>query len=161
MFAGIVAAINYVSRVLLTMGRHERLPAILGATGRRTGTPVAAIAVLAAIWLVAAVVIAVGQITPLSVIDDLAQLIGLGMLVAYLLACAAGPVFLRRRGELQRRNVVEAVVAMAAILGVLEESIRTTTTAPGVYYPFVIAGFLVVMVLLARPRSQARQSSPP
>lgn len=104
-----LACASALVRLVFTMAREGVLPAFLGATSRRFGTPhQATLVTVAVIALLAALTLAI----PGSVLGAVAHRAStLGFVVAYLLVCLAGPVFLVRLREF---TLAEALPAFAA-----------------------------------------------
>ncbi|MFT4212990.1 MAG: APC family permease, partial [Microbacterium sp.] len=94
-----IGSTTALSRVLFAMGRDGVLPAALGRTHRRWGTPVGALAVaLPVVTAVPLLLIAFG-VDVRAAMHLTISLGGAGYIVAYVLVCVAAPVFLRRIGE--------------------------------------------------------------
>ncbi|GLZ05646.1 amino acid permease [Actinomadura sp. NBRC 104412] len=119
LFACAMASGNAVTRVLFTMGREGMLPAVLSRTHPRRRTPHAAayamtpfaIALPGALW-------AMG-LPPGPLSGALSALTVLAFLAAYLLVCAAAPLFLHRIGEHVPATTGTAVLAACASAAVL------------------------------------------
>ncbi|QNG38949.1 APC family permease [Geodermatophilaceae bacterium NBWT11] len=118
-FACVTGSTNALSRVLFSMSREGVLPAPLGRTHRRFDTPAVALAVVLPVLVgVPAVALASGA-RPRDVLAASLTVSALGYVVAYALAAAAVPLFLRRIGELTRPVLVGAATATALSTGVL------------------------------------------
>ena len=118
-FACATTVASALARLLLSMGREGILPRRLGVTHPRFRTPhVAILTTVPAAALVAAALVASG-VPPTKLFTTLLNVAGFGYLIAYLMVCAAAPVFLHRIGELTRGAVTAAAIAAAALLGAL------------------------------------------
>ncbi|SFP59721.1 amino acid/polyamine/organocation transporter, APC superfamily (TC 2.A.3) [Geodermatophilus dictyosporus] len=118
-FACVTGSTNALGRVLFSMAREEVLPRTLGQTHRRFETPHRALAlVLPAVVGVPVVALALGA-GPLEVLVGALTVSASGYVVAYVLACLAVPLFLRRIGELTPLPLAGGLVAGAAGLAVL------------------------------------------
>lgn len=99
-FACVTGSTNALGRVLFSMAREGVLPAALGRTHPRFETPHRALVmVLPAVVGVPVVVLATG-VGPRAVLTGALTVSAFGYVLAYVLACAAMPLFLRRIGEL-------------------------------------------------------------
>ncbi len=118
-FACVTGSVNALARVLFSMSREGVLPAALGRTHPRFATPSVALAlVLPVVVAVPAVALALGA-RARDVLAGSLTLSALGYVLAYVLAAAAMPLFLRRIGELTRPTLVGGVVAAVASAAVL------------------------------------------
>jgi len=136
-----LATVTALVRVLFSLSRDGLAPAAWGRTHRRYRTPhvALAVAVPAAVGALA-VPVAVGvPIGPVLVV--LLTMATCGFLVAYLLVCAAAPVFLHRIDELTRIAVVAAAVIVPVLLFVLVAFVVVTPL------PSVLLGGLTVLGL--------------
>ena len=145
-FACVTGSTNALGRVLFSMAREEVLPRTLGRTHRRFDTPHRALAVvLPAVVGVPVVALVLGA-APLSVLVGSLTVSAFGYLAAYVLACLAMPLFLRRIGELTLLPLVGGLLAggvglaglLAAMAGAARWDGEATTAvflaalAPGV-----------------------------
>ncbi|GHE14624.1 APC family permease [Klenkia taihuensis] len=118
-FACVTGSVNALARVLFSMSREGVLPAALGRTHPRFATPSVALAfVLPVVVAVPAVALA-GGARARDVLAGSLTLSALGYVLAYVLAAAAMPLFLRRIGELTRPALVGGAVAAALSAAVL------------------------------------------
>lgn len=116
-FACVTGSTNALGRVLFSMAREGVLPASLGRTHARFETPHRALAVaLPAVVGVPVVALAAGA-GPRAVLTGSLTVSAFGYVLAYVLACLAMPLFLRRIGELTPSAAVAGM--LAATTGVL------------------------------------------
>jgi amino acid transporter len=117
-FAAVTGATNALGRVLFSMAREGVLPAGLGRTHPRFETPHRALAlVLPGVVGVPVIALAAGA-GPRPVLTGLLTVSAFGYIVAYVLACLAMPLFLRRIGELTALPAVSGVLAgLVGLLG--------------------------------------------
>lgn len=114
-----IASTTALSRVLFTMGREGVVPAALGRTHRRFGTPIGAIAVsVPVITLVPLIAVAAGA-DLWGAMQATIAIAAAGYIVAYVLVCVAAPFFLRRIGELTIGAAATAGVSALALAGAL------------------------------------------
>lgn len=118
-FACTLACATALARVLLTMGREDVLPAWLGHAHLRFRTPVhAVLAAMPVVTVVPATLILLGLGTG-EAMNKLLGTAATAYVTAYLLACCAAPVFLRRIGELTLRPALAAGLTSVALAGAL------------------------------------------
>ena len=116
-FACVTGSTNALGRVLFTMAREGVLPAALGRTHPRFETPHHALTlVLPAVVGVPVVALLTGA-GPRAVLTGALTVSAFGYVLAYVLACLAMPLFLRRIGELTPLPAVAG--SLAAVAGVL------------------------------------------
>jgi amino acid transporter len=118
-FACVTGSTNALARVLFSMGREGVLPAALGRTHDRFGTPWFALAFGTPVVVGVPFVALVAGAAPRSVLTGTLTVSAFGYVLAYVLVCLAAPLFLRRIGELTRGPLVGGLVAAALWLLVL------------------------------------------
>ncbi|KQP55672.1 APC family permease [Agreia sp. Leaf283] len=144
-FACAVSSTTALVRVVFAMGREGLLPSTFGRTHRRFSTPIVAICVtLPILTLVPVLVIAVGNDAWQAMSFFIVGAAG-GYIAAYILVCAAVPVFLGRIGEATVWPVVRASVAAVALAIVLTVYLVAELATP--QWPGVV--IVVAIVLLA------------
>lgn len=110
-----IASVTALVRVLFSMGREGVLPSRFGRTHRRFHTPhVAILVAMPMVTVVPIVAIAVGS-GVWAAMQVLIVVAAAGYITAYILVCAAAPVFLRRIGEATAWPVVRALAAGALL----------------------------------------------
>lgn len=140
--ACVLATTTALVRVLFSLSRDGLAPAALGRTHHRFRTPHVALAVAAPV-VVAALAAPVAAGAPVgAVLVVLLTMATCGFLVAYLLVCAAAPVFLRRIGELTPAAVAAAAVIVPVLLFVL---VAFVVVSP---LPSALLGGLAVLALV-------------
>jgi amino acid transporter len=140
-FACVTGSVNALARVLFSMSREGVLPAALGRTHPRFATPSVALAfVLPVVVAVPAVALAAGA-RARDVLAGSLTLSALGYVLAYVLAAAAMPLFLRRIGELTRPALVGGAVAATLSAAVLVVAVAGASWSG--------SGAVVVVFLLA------------
>ncbi|MRX44529.1 APC family permease [Agromyces kandeliae] len=153
LFACLIASATAMTRVLFALSREGLLPRALGRTRRRSGTPVAAVALtMLLVTAVPAVSVLLGaQIWP--TMQWLLLGAATGYLVAYFLACVAAPVFLWRIGESGWRSTLVAAAGAIAVVVILVAYLAVEWTGARAVAAWVIVGVLGVTVLLAAWRA--------
>ena len=116
-FACVTGSTNALGRVLFSMAREGVLPAALGRTHPRFETPHRALAIVLPAVVGVPVVALVAGAGPRAVLTGALTVSAFGYVLAYVLACLAMPLFLRRIGELT--PVAATVGLLAAGSGVL------------------------------------------
>lgn len=140
-------------RVLFALSRDGVLPAVVGRTHARFGTPAAAVAW--ALPLITAVPVGVA-VTGIDTRDAMHVTIGVGAagyIVAYILVCVAAPVFLRRIGESTVGATIIAGVSALALAAALVSFFVDDLAAGGTVVAVVAALIVVsggVIVVLRR-----------
>ncbi|WP_433504754.1 APC family permease [Pseudonocardia halophobica] len=151
-----LATATALARVLFSLSRDGVAPQAFGRTHRRFRTP--HLAVLASVPVttgVPVVLLAVGVPLP-TVLVTVLTLAACGFLLAYLLVCAAAPVFLHRIGELTWPAVAVSAVIVPILLVVLVAFVVTRPLSGLLLAGLAVlgaAGYLVVR--LKRPAALA------
>lgn len=114
-----IGSTTALSRVLFTMARDGALPAGLGRTHRRFGTPIGAIACAVPVVIAAPLGLLLSGIALPTAMHLTLVVGGFGYIVSYALVCVAAPVFLRRIGELTGRVAVVAIACAVALVGTI------------------------------------------
>ncbi len=155
-FAGGLAASTALVRVLFSLARDDVVPAPLGRTHPTHRTPHVSVAVaVPVVTAVPAVMLAAGM-RPATALMALVTLAACGFLLAYVLVCAAAPVFLRRIGELTWPAVAVSAVLVPILLAVLVVFVAGSPWAAYVLVPLLLAGAAGYLVLrLRRPAALA------
>ncbi|RFU22476.1 APC family permease [Geodermatophilus marinus] len=117
--ACVTGSTNALGRVLFSMGREGVLPARLGRTHDRFETPHVALAVVLPAVVGVPVVALLAGGGPRAVLTASLTVSAFGYVVAYVLACLAMPLFLRRIGELTAPAAAGGLVAGGGGLVVL------------------------------------------
>src|SRR6266545_956659 len=81
---------------------------------------------------------------PLTTFGDAGTLAAFGFLLAYFLISIAAPAYLRRRGELTRKNIVVFVLAMLCLLVPTVGSFYPLPVAPIRYFPYYFFAYMLV-----------------
>ncbi len=151
----VTAAVNGAARALLMMGRTGLMPATFGITHPTHETPARALTAIALI--VAAIsggAIALGR-APDDAFSDCATLCSYAFVLVYGAVAIGASVYLRRLGELRRRNVAISAIAVAFLFVPAIGSVYPAPPWPANLYPiaFVIYAAIGVVLLWRRPQS--------
>jgi len=143
-FACALGCLTVAARVLFSMAREGEFWPSFGRAHVRVATPHRAIALIS----LASVVIPLGLLACGEDIGTgfnlLVQLGSIGIVGGYLFSAVALPLYLRRRGELRRRDLAVATIASALLIVVLILSVYPTPPRPYSYviYVFVASVFV-------------------
>jgi amino acid transporter len=137
-----LSCINAGSRILYPMARHGVFPHRIGDSHDRNRTPHVAITVFAiAVFVIPTVM--QHFTSPLTTFGDAGTLAAFGFLLAYFLISIAAPVYLRRRGELTRKNIVVFVLSMLCLLVPTVGSFYPLPSAPIRYFPYYFLAYML------------------
>ena len=148
--AGGLAATTALVRVLFSLARDRVAPAALGRTHRVHRTPHVAVAVAVPVLTVVPVALLAAAVPPTTVLMVLLTLATCGFLLAYVLVCAAAPVFLRRIGELTWPAVVVSAVLVPILLAVLVVFVAGSPWAAPVLFGLLLVGTVGYLLLRVR-----------
>jgi amino acid transporter len=156
-FACVTGSTNALARVLFSMGREGVLPAALGRTHRRFGTPWFALLLGLPVVVGAPFVALMYGVGARTVLTGTLTVSAFGYVLAYVLVCLAAPLFLRRIGELTRGLFVGGFAAAGLWSLVLVVAVVGVSWPGGRWPSAVYLGTLVPFALwlgwlrLARP----------
>jgi amino acid transporter len=138
-----LSCINAGARILYPMARHGIFPHRIGDSHDRNRTPHVAITVFTiAVFVIPTVM--QHFTNPLTTFGDAGTLAAFGFLLAYFLISIAAPAYLRRRGELTRKNIVVFVLAMLCLLVPTVGSFYPLPVAPIRYFPYYFFAYMLV-----------------
>jgi len=141
-FSLTLSCLNAGSRIVYPMARHTIFPRHLGRAHRENQTPHVAITVFITVMVAIPMVLEI-YTNPLTTFGDAGTLAAFGFLTAYFLISFAAPVFLRKRGELQARNVVVTVLAAVFLLVPTIGSFYPVPPFPVNVFPYIFLGYMV------------------
>lgn len=158
----LIAATNSQARLIFNSGREGLLPAVTGRVSAKHRTPVVAFV----IFLVVALGLVYGfgwNLDPVVYFGDAATLGAIPVIVVYLVANLALPVYYRRvhPGEFSAlRHLILPLLGVAAIAFPLYELVKPGQSAPFDRFPWVtlaiiVAGLIYALVLNAMDHSLA------
>ncbi len=161
-FACALGSLTVAARVLFSMARDGQFFEGFGAVHPHNATPARAIGLIGIISMVLPVtVLATGRGVNFG-ITFISQLGSIGLIGAYLAVMLALPLFLRRRGLLEARDLVISGFAGAMLLLVLVLSIYPIQPPPYVYVVYVFAvcalSGMSLSAYLMGQRDRARES---
>ena len=136
-----LSCLNAGARIIYPMARHGIFSGHLGRAHATNRTP--HIAVTLYIGIIFGVPAFLTIFTnPLTAFGDAGTLAAFGFLVAYYLVTLAAPVYLKKLGELTRRHVVVAVVAVLCLIVPTVGSFYPLPPYPVVLFPYIFMGWM-------------------
>jgi len=155
----VTAAVNGAARALLMMGRTGLMPAAFGVTHPRYETPARAlIAIALIVAAISGAALALGR-APVDAFGDCATLCSYGFVIVYGAVAVGASVYLRRLGELRRRNVAISAIAVVFLIIPAIGSVYPVPAWPVNVYPYAFAVYLAIGIALLWRRPQAFTSS--
>jgi amino acid transporter len=138
-----LSCLNAGARIMYPMARHGIFSGHLGRSHATNRTPHVAVTVyIAMIFALPAFLMIFTN--PLTAFGDAGTLAAFGFLVAYYLITLAAPMYLKKIGELQRRHVVLAGVAVLALLVPTIGSFYPRPAWPVDLFPFIFMAYMAV-----------------
>jgi amino acid transporter len=138
-----LSCLNAGARIMYPMARHGIFSGHLGRSHATNRTPHVAVTVyIAMIFALPAFLMIFTN--PLTAFGDAGTLAAFGFLVAYYLITLAAPMYLKRIGELQRKHVVLAGVAVLALLVPTIGSFYPRPAWPVDLFPFIFMAYMAV-----------------
>jgi amino acid transporter len=142
-----IASLTALARVVFTLGREGVLPVRMGRVDPQRKTPFTALGIAVLLTVAVPLGLVLGGFTPWQALQCLIVVAAAGYIVAYVMASASLPVFLRRIGEATWR--ADALAAIAAVgLAVLLVS-YLVVTAPSQPLAVLLVGALALAAGLA------------
>jgi amino acid transporter len=124
------------------MARHGVFPQQVGNSHDRNRTPHVAITV----FTIAAFAIPTAMqhyTNPLTTFGDAGTLAAFGFLLAYFMISIAAPVYLRKLGQLTRRDIAVCVAAIVCLLVPTVGSFYPVPAAPVSYFPYYFLAYML------------------
>ncbi|WP_344792540.1 APC family permease [Gryllotalpicola daejeonensis] len=156
-----IASLTALSRAVFTLGREGVLPRAVGRVEPLRKTPYRALALVVPVTVAVPLALHLAGWSPWQSLEFLIVVSAAGYLLAYVLATAALPAFLRRIGEASRRTDLVACVAAVGLTAVLVTYLAVSTASEPVAVAVVgglavLAALAYVYLRLARSRALAR-----
>jgi amino acid transporter len=147
MFACVLACNTAAARVLMRMAHSRLLPAALGSTSRRHGTPGAAVVLSGALMFVATLVMALRGVEGFRMYDLMGSLSVFGFLTAYALVAIALPFARRALGQYSHVVTAVSILTVGVIVLITVFDLRSTSDLvhariPYLYMAYIAAGLL-------------------
>ncbi|MGO8934416.1 MAG: APC family permease [Terracidiphilus sp.] len=144
MFACVLACATAAARVLLRMAHDGLLPAALGRTNARHGTPGAAVALSIALMFAATVAMAIHGDTGSTMYDLLGSLSVFGFLTAYALVALALPFARRALGQHSHVLAVVSILTVAVIIVIAIFDLNSAEDVVHARIPYLYLGYITV-----------------
>jgi len=138
-----LSCLNAGARIIFPMARHQIFPAAAGKAHPTHQTPYVALTAFIVVMFVVPSALQIWT-NPLTTFNDAGTLAAFGFLTAYFLITIAAPVYLKKRGELQLRNIVIAAVGFVCLLVPLVGSFYPAPPWPVWTYPYIFLGYMIV-----------------
>jgi amino acid transporter len=138
-----LSCLNAGSRIIYPMARHGIFSGHLGRAHATNRTPhVAITAYIATVFLIPTFLAIFTN--PLTAFGDAGTLASFGFLLAYFLITVAAPAYLRKRGELQRRHLVMAGIALVCLMVPTIGSFYPLPPYPVRLFPYIFLGWMLL-----------------
>lgn len=137
-----VACTTASGRILMTMGRHNILPASLAQTHEKNETPHNATTVVSIVTFAIPAVLVLTGAGLLDIFGYLGTIATLGFLLSYAMIVISVPVFLHRRKELKAKNIIISAASMIILLIPIIGSVYPLPAYPYSLFPFIFLGWI-------------------
>src|SRR5580693_3948064 len=138
-----LSCLNAGARIMYPMARHGIFSGHLGRAHATNRTPHVAVTVyIAMIFALPAFLMVFTN--PLTAFGDAGTLAAFGFLVAYYLITIAAPMYLKKIGELERKHIVIASVAVLALLVPTIGSFYPRPAWPVDLFPFIFIAYMAI-----------------
>jgi amino acid transporter len=138
-----LSCLNSGARIMFPMARHGIFSGHLGRAHATNRTPHVAVTVyIGMIFALPAFLMIFTN--PLTAFGDAGTLAAFGFLVAYYLITVAAPVYLKKIGELTRRNVVLACIAVLCLMVPTVGSFYPMPPWPVNLFPYIYLAWMAV-----------------
>jgi len=142
-FSCFLACITAAARVVFLMGRHGALHSVLGEAHEKNQTPHRAVLLSSIAALLPPAVLAFRGLNPFDIYGLIGTVATFGFVTAYILVCAAAPLYLRSRGRLTPQAVGISGLAIFAMGAALLGSLYPVPDVPYSYLPYIYAALLL------------------
>ncbi|HEY5316545.1 MAG TPA: APC family permease [Solirubrobacteraceae bacterium] len=139
-----LSCLNAGARIVFPLAGHGFLPKRLHVSHPKNMTPHMALAAYGTVILTVAVVLYAQGWNVLTLFGDAGTLAAFGFLLAYFLIAIASPFYLRKLGELRRRNVVIAVLGFLCLLVPTVGSFYPAPPSPINLFPYIFLGYMML-----------------
>ena len=154
-FGCFLACITAAARVLFLMGRHGALHALLGQAHEQNQTPHRAVLLSSIAAFLPAGIMTLRGVDPFDIYGLMGTIATFGFITAYILVCAAAPLYLRSQGRLTAGAMVIAVVAIGAMGAALLGSLYPIPSGAYALLPYIYAALLLSGFGWSNGRSRA------
>ena len=137
-----LSCLNSGARIMYPMARHGILSGHLGRAHVTNRTPHIAVTVYVGMIFALPAFLMIFT-NPLTAFGDAGTLAAFGFLVAYYLITVAAPAYLKKQGELRRRDVLTAVIAVLCLLVPTVGSFYPLPAWPVDLFPYIFLTYMV------------------
>jgi amino acid transporter len=159
MFACVLACTTAAARVLMRMAHGGLLPRVFESTSKKHGTPVAAVALSAALMFAGTLGLGLRGFKGEEMYDLLGSLAVFGFLTAYALVAVALPFARRARGQHSTMVVVVSVLTVAVMGLIVVYDLRSASDRTHALIPWIYLGYLGAGLLWALVARMIRKSA--
>jgi amino acid transporter len=138
-----LSCLNAGSRIMYPMARHGIFSGHGGRSHATNRTPHVAVTVYIALIFALPAFLMIFT-NPLTAFGDAGTLAAFGFLAAYYLITVAAPAYLKKRGELRRKDLVIAGIAVLCLLLPTVGSFYPQPPYPVNLFPYIFAGWMAV-----------------
>ncbi len=142
-FSCFLACITAAARVLFLMGRHGALHSLFGEAHEENQTPHRAVLLSSIVAFLPAGVMMMRGMNLFQIYGLIGTIATFGFVTAYILVCAAAPLFLRSQGRLTPQAIGISVLAILAMCAALLGNLYPVPDAPYSYLPYLYAALLL------------------
>ncbi|HTJ28784.1 MAG TPA: APC family permease [Candidatus Limnocylindria bacterium] len=159
-FSLALSCMNAGARIVYQMGRQGFFHASAGRAHVTHATPHVAVTAMALIEFAVPAGMTLGGIAVSDAFNDAGTFGAFGFLGAYVFVAIAAPMYLRKIGELRRRDVAYSVVALAFLLVPAVGSVYPVPAPPVNLFPYIfLAYFLVGLVVFVVRRGATKSAA--
>src|ERR1700733_3521465 len=142
-FSCFLACITAAARVLFLMGRHGALHSMLGEAHGENQTPHRAVLLSSIAAFLPAAIMTLRGMNLFDIYGLIGTLATFGFVTAYILVCAAAPLYLRSQGRLTPQAMGISILAILAMAAALLGNLYPVPDAPYSYLPYLYAVLLL------------------
>ncbi len=141
-FACALASINAAARLLFSMGRYQFVHGSMGMVHAKHRSPHLAVTISAVLtFIVPILMLGMDDMTAFGVLGTMATF---GFILGYLLISVAAPLYIKKQGELKKRDILTGVLGSTAMLGAIVGSLYPVPDYPYNILPYIFLGYLVL-----------------
>lgn len=147
-FSITLASLNAGGRIVFTMSRSRLFPAFLSASHATFRTPHVALVLFSAVLAAIGGGMLAGGIAPLDAFNDTATLGAFGFVAIYGFVALGAPLYLKREGQLRRRDIAIGAFTLALLLIPAVGSVYPAPPAPANVFPYIFVAYFAVGIAL-------------
>ena len=140
----VIACLISGSRIILSMGSKNYLPAAFAQIHTKNKTPHIAIFTITAIACIITLILSVTGLDPISIFIITGTVATFGFLLNYAMIVISAPVYLSKRKELKIINVILSIVTFLLLLIPIVGSVYPMPAFPYNILPFIFIAWIVI-----------------